>query len=263
MPEPFRLTAWRAPKAGSPREECEDRYAYDAKRHLFAIADGATESSFSGQWAGLLVKRFVAEPAVLKSGQWETWLPPLQERWRGQVGVRDMPWYAQAKAEKGAYAAFLGLAINNEHWRAVAVGDCCLFQLRSGKPMRAFPIGRSEDFGSRPWLIGTGTPPADIAGLGKERRCQADWEEGDRFLLMTDALAKWFLQRCEEKEDPEALADLLSLGKDEFNGQIEVQRQCGRLQDDDVTMLQIIPAKKQPGPPPSEEGPSDGVAGVS
>jgi hypothetical protein len=51
-------------KAGNHASECEDAYAWEQKEgsSCFAIADGATESSFAQKWAQDLVTRFVGFP---------------------------------------------------------------------------------------------------------------------------------------------------------------------------------------------------------
>src|SRR5436309_5977268 len=57
-------TAWWAPKAGNAAHEYEDAFALEAAALRFAVADGASETSFARQWAELLVDRFVHEPPV-------------------------------------------------------------------------------------------------------------------------------------------------------------------------------------------------------
>src|SRR5437763_357861 len=92
------------PKHGNSLDEYEDAFEGDATRGRFAIADGATESSFAGCWAKLLVEGFVHSPA--QPWKWADWLPPLQQRWLAEVGARPRPWYAETKFEEGAFATF-------------------------------------------------------------------------------------------------------------------------------------------------------------
>src|SRR5262245_6837941 len=127
------------PRNGSSAAEYEDAWAGDAVSGRFAIADAATESSMGGPWARLLVKGFV-HSADANLASWGDWLPPLQERWCREVGEQPLPWYAEIKAQQGAFATFLGLVVDQSgwwwsrrRWRAVAVGDGCLFQVRQGR----------------------------------------------------------------------------------------------------------------------------------
>ena len=52
-------TAWWAPKSGNTASEYEDAYAVKPEALRFAVADGASETSFARQWAELLVEGFV------------------------------------------------------------------------------------------------------------------------------------------------------------------------------------------------------------
>src|SRR5580704_9448411 len=104
MGEPSFSLRWQAchlPKRGHAVEEYEDAYRGDPARGRFAIADGASESSFAARWSHLLVHGFV-ESAEPQPGRWSSWLPALQQRWQAEVGGQDLPWYAEAKVQEGA-----------------------------------------------------------------------------------------------------------------------------------------------------------------
>src|SRR5436853_480862 len=153
------LLSWQShflPKRGHTLEEYEDACAVDGLAGRFAIADGASESSFAGAWAKIAAESFVATP-----GPWSRWLPPARLRWHNMFAGLDLPWYAEDPFKQGAFATLLGLALTPggsgtlASWQAWAVGDCCLFQVRHNALLRAFPIRRSADFDSRPQLLGS------------------------------------------------------------------------------------------------------------
>ena len=91
--------------------------------------------------------------------------PIIMENSIGGEGFKDtgieaawltpLPWYAEEKAASGAFASLLGLEIFKKAnggpspyaWRAVAVGDSCLFQVEAGQVSKAWPIGNSAEFG--------------------------------------------------------------------------------------------------------------------
>src|SRR4051794_1385943 len=107
MPHPPPSLGWRhfgLPRRGHSADEYEDACAGDARAGRFAVADGATESSFAASWARLLVEEFVRTPAP-----WSSWLPALRQRWAAELQDQPLPWYAEAKAEEGAYATLLGV----------------------------------------------------------------------------------------------------------------------------------------------------------
>jgi hypothetical protein len=61
-------------------------------------------------------------------------LAPLPGRWAKETGAGPLPWYAEMKRAEGTFATLLGLAFRRQpeaaepdFWRAVAVGDSCLF----------------------------------------------------------------------------------------------------------------------------------------
>ena len=131
---------YRLVKHGNAEDEMEDACKLDLKQARFAVADGATESSFADLWAKLLVGGFMRaagrrpRPGTLAAA-------PLQKAWQEDVDARPMPWYAEDKAAQGAFSTLLGLELMPDYsWHAVAIGDSCLFQVRqttgSRRPFR-------------------------------------------------------------------------------------------------------------------------------
>jgi hypothetical protein len=235
-------TQWRAfslPKRGHRLEEYEDAYAVNPDSGRFAVADGAAESSFANVWARLLVSGFVRITEGKTAG---SWLAPLQRRWAAQVNDLELPWYAEEKRDLGAFATLLGLTIRppqNEQggrWTAVAIGDSCLFQVRHERLLGAFPLNHAADFGNQPPLIGSRAVPSSVVGLLKQARGQ--WQPGDRFYLMTDALAQWFLRRCEADHKP-SVASRLAEPEPALATYMERLRDQNEMKNDDITLLSI------------------------
>jgi hypothetical protein len=154
----------------------------------------------------------------------------------------ELPWYAEIKREQGAFATLLGLGVRaptgkrRGGWRAVAVGDSCLMHIREGRCLLSFPVQKSADFNNEPRLI------SSRDGDARPERGLGSWKAGDRLLLMTDALAQWFLQTHEAGGDPwEPVA--LALAADDpqaaFADWIAELREREELRNDDVTLLEI------------------------
>jgi hypothetical protein len=236
---PLDWQALHVPRRGHRAEEYEDAHAADAEAGRFAVADGASETSFAGQWARLLAEGFVGAEAR----EPDEWVAQLRERWKGEVDELPLPWYAEAKREEGAYATFLGLELGGAAeegdgtWWAVAVGDACLFQVRDDQLLYAFPLECSGDFDNRPGLL-CSRPGKDG---GEQLVAEGDWLPGDVFFLMTDALACWFLRECEEGRYP--WDDLTGFAGEtaleDFARRIEALRECEGLKNDDVTLIQV------------------------
>jgi hypothetical protein len=151
------------------------------------------------------------------------------------------------KRDLGAYATLLGVGVRLSpsrpgRWQAVAVGDSCLVRVRDGVAPRAFPLSKSTDFGNQPRLLGSrpGAASCQAAPVLSRGVCRA----GDRLFLMTDALAQWFLLRCESKRRPwEELGRVLADQDPEraFTAWVEEQRDTDQLRNDDVTLLALGP----------------------
>jgi hypothetical protein len=233
-PTALTCKAFRLPKAGNTMNECEDACAGDADGRRFAVADGASESGFAAAWARLLVEGYVKNP-----GAWSAWLPEARRMWQANAEEDDLPWYAEAKLQEGAFATLLGLAFDEDlgAWQAEAVGDTCLFQVRGDRLRRTFPVRHSADFSNRPVLLGSRRLDGQ-QGRTNRGRCRGDWRPGDFLLLMTDALAQWFLQETEGGRS--AWRELLALKSQEhFADWIDRRRQTRELRNDDVTLLCI------------------------
>jgi serine/threonine protein phosphatase PrpC len=235
----LRWYAFHTHKRGNTPDEYEDAFAGDAATGRFAVADGASESSFTAAWAKLLVENFV----TAKGRSWHDldWLASPRQLWANDVDAQSLPWYAEEKREQGAYATLLGVAFSRRAWHALAIGDSCLFRLRGGKLGKSFPLAHSSDFGNQPALLGSRGRPADTPSQSI-RRARGKWRPGDRFLLMTDALAEWMLRRHEQGQRPvEDMDRLLAepAPQEVFAAWVEERRKNQGLRNDDVTLVVI------------------------
>lgn len=235
------------PKFGNSADENEDNILEPGKSEVesdmlirFAISDGATESSFSKEWSDLLVSGYKDKPFD-KNHLSET-IKSISETWQSTVNAIDLPWYAQQKAENGAFATLLGLTINREEssFEVIAIGDCTLFQIRNEELYFLFPVSSPEDFNNTPDLIATNEKYQ--TDFGKNALYQSgNILPGDIILLATDALAAWILKQKNrsqkvkkklvdqfEKQDEHALKEWLNK-----------KRATGSIKNDDVTLLMI------------------------
>ena len=236
-------------KAGCSAAEYEDAFypegiTRSSKRAFrFAIADGATDSSFSGVWARLLVKAFVDgfnEPDDIEQLLIET-----RPRWEEQVGQRQLSWYAEEKAQAGAFSSLLGLTIREtdagrREWQAIAIGDSCLVQVRNEKAIIKFPIEHSSLFDSMPFLLAT-TSSFNSKVRENLNTAHGDIQSDDTMYLMTDALACWFMATDEQGLAPWlALRDLHTRDEREsFANMIDRLRAQHDLRNDDCTLMRI------------------------
>jgi hypothetical protein len=239
------------PKAGNEASDYEDAMfpplhaptTRRVQRQRVAVADGATESSFARLWAELLVEGYGTGHLVPTKLVQD--LPALQREWLQQVSARPLPWYAEEKVRDGAFAAWLGLELRDTprggRWRAFGVGDSCLCHLRGGELLAAFPLSSAAEFNNRPFLVGS-RPQYNARVAQALRTWHGYWEHGDQFVLMTDALAAWFLATHEAGEQPMNVLEgfLMPDGADEFAAWVTDLRAAHQIRNDDTTLVRVL-----------------------
>lgn len=241
-----------APKEGNKDSEYEDAFwphkskECKANRFCCAVADGATETSYSGIWAKQLVRYWC------KTCPAEAFDPNgirnLQQRWSTIARKRPLPWYAEEKVRLGAFAAMLGLVLDDDvdhegrsgHWQAVAVGDSCLVQMRGEEVLVRFPLADSAAFTNRPHLLSSNPAHIDRV-VDHVRKMDGTWQAGDAFYLMTDALACWFMRETEQGRRPwRVLRDLNTSDEVKpFREWVAILRTEGAMRNDDITLLRV------------------------
>ena len=244
--------AYSTPKAGNSETEQQDRYfaqlddaGYcDASLQRFAIADGATEAIFSGPWAQLLAEAW-GEHRLDLSGELQPQLEPLIVQWRHTVVADNLPWWAEQKIENGAFATLAGLTLRDENggycWEYESIGDSCLFVIERNAVTFSGPLTEPLQFDSTPYLIGSNM--AYNAELPKKVHRQKNvFPDGTEFLLMTDAVACYFLTAIANGESP---SYILQFGDSRdphssFLTWVSNLRALGAMKNDDVTILSVI-----------------------
>jgi len=231
------------PKHGNTPAEYEDAFCPKNNNQtvdtLFraAIADGATEASFSKQWANLLVQAY-CRAKLNDDKKLIQHLPLLQKQWFAQITQKPLPWYAQEKLRRGAFSTLLGFTLHKNHYEAIAMGDSCLFHISGDKLENCLPLESSKQFNNCPPLLSSSV--AYNESIAKHLICNKynNWKSGDEFYLMTDALACWFLQAYEKKRKP--WVKMRCLRQSQFVKWIAELRNTKALHNDDVTLLRII-----------------------
>lgn len=248
----WRLHAFTAPRQGYNEREYEDAWdRFPRTRESgpllrVALADGATTSSFAREWAQALTRAFVQRNFLTEAGLGKA-VQVMARAWWLAVFSRPLPWYAEEKARRGAFASLLGVQIEasrgdeaSGHWQALAVGDSCLFLVRGAADdhaaiQTAFPLQKAEEFGDSPALLSSllarnsQVPVRALAG---------QWQAGDLFVLATDALAAWFLAEIQQGQQPwQTLAALPD--QPAFDAWLRDLRASGRIRNDDTTCILI------------------------
>jgi hypothetical protein len=259
--------AFLMPKEGDTLDKCEDVVSIHGTQRRIAISDGATTASYSAEWARALCRHAVESPPPVfpdkevpppEDEQWEDaeqlkgWLEPVLEYWKPEV-----PWERLIrpsmfnKAKEGAGATLAGIEVLGDvgeagvRFRAWALGDSCVIQLRGNRVLSARPVTCSAKFSHVPTLLMTQQGYQE-----KYVRFWQSWEAtlapGDTILLGTDALCEYVLKSFEGGGEAELLGwlDSLSFGSGpetwrSFEEFIQVKRKQGEIKNDDVGLVLI------------------------
>jgi hypothetical protein len=236
------LRIFWTPKRGNTTEEYEDAYwppeplSLDSKLLRFAVADGATETSFAGSWARILARAYCRDQ--MSSRKIRKVMPRLAEEWLATIEKESLPWYAEEKLSQGAFATLTGLTLFDGGWESSAIGDSSLFQVRDGRVITAFPMTCARDFNNHPGLLSSNNRRWENE-LGNLKRASGEWELHDDFYLMTDAMACWFLDAVEAGQSPPDIFDKLDKPEQGFDEWVESLRSDYGMRNDDVTLLKI------------------------
>lgn len=236
MPDAAPAPAWVAatvPKRGNRADENEDALAVSPDARRFAVSDGATEGWESGPWAARLVAAYTADPPG--PADFAAWLGAART-WRPPAAAGPEPWYAAEKRMQGSFATLLGVELRPSHrtagwaWRAVAVGDTCLLQVRGTELELAVPLASPREFGNRPALVPSAPAPPEPKPAWFAGRVRP----GDLLLLATDAAAAHLLSAAAlpaaltaaraalAAGDPGPLADWCRAVQDAHNDDVSV-----------------------------------------
>ncbi len=185
----------------------------------------------------MLTQSFVDKP-IRSDADMRARLPALTENWCAQVFGRDLPWHAQERAQRGAFAALAGVEISAgrpARWRGFALGDSCIVHVRGGSIVSAAPIASSRGFAGDPFLISTEAGKNARVRSGR-RRIGGELHAGDTLLLATDALAQFVLAAA-ELEIPRV--GVLVAALEAGNAHVHAGRAAGTLRNDDVAAVMI------------------------
>lgn len=257
-------TFW-VPKRGSSPQEYEDAVwvgpdgngsgELHCQSLLVAVADGASESLLAGRWARRLVEVFGSNKSTRTRLAFVAAYQTAVGGWDDEVAQytkerekRDSPiqWYEEPGLAKGAHATVLAAEFRDGRggraptWSACALGDSCLFQVRDELLYASFPLSDASSFTYQPPLLAS--RGVDDAVLRRNvRKTASDWERGDSFYLVTDALAAWFLRVIESGGRPwEPLRDMDTRDAElDFADWVEQQRDLDQMTNDDTTLVRI------------------------
>jgi serine/threonine protein phosphatase PrpC len=206
-----------------------------------ALADGATQASFSKNWAEILVKKTGSKTDIPQ--KLSQYIETARDEWEAEISKKQLSWPAEIKVRQGAFCTYLWLHLmskdhqNEAHqWESVGIGDSCLFHFRHTSLLESYPLTRSDAFDNTPELIST--------NLTKNIHChlphviKGSWQYGDDFLLATDAMSAWILNTHETgHEDVYQILKNRTGSRFDYARWISALRNNGSIKNDDTTLI--------------------------
>lgn len=254
--EPITWFSHSISKAGNATSENEDAIFPAEKfgcvngkseRASFAVADGATQTSFSGMWANCLVRHctqvklseFSFYEAIKKAGN----------EWQASLQGLELPWHAMEKVRQGAFSALAWLEIQYDplhpstaySWRALAVGDCCLFIAHNHNIYLSLPLQHPSEFNNSPVLIPSKSEKMDSI-KGKIHLARGSLKKGDQLILASDAMASWIMRKpiTDQVQYQNMIRVIKSAEKGpHFSDWVNSLRKMGEIRNDDTSVIYI------------------------
>ncbi len=238
-------------KAKESYNDCNDRYKANFKTNRFAISDGVSSSFLSGIWAELLVDEFTTQAGHINTNQ-PLSLHKIQHQWAEEVdklaNKDGQKWFVKKfqKGRRSAAATFAGLHFYYEdrtpYWDAIALGDTFLFYIPSTADQSGENKKELFHYDSLPLKDGFifNDFPKYLDSISKEPQgvyCSSlrNTLNPGTFLLMTDALAEWFISN-----DTKALKQLKKWTSQEiFVKEITKLRARKNINNDDYSLVII------------------------
>jgi hypothetical protein len=204
------------------------------------VADGVTNSRFSGELARLLVKRWTDSP-LARGESFREWLRPVQDAWAAEVAPAradvETQWFNR-NAQWVGHSTFVGLSLEGRTLRAVGIGDAVVIQVRGNRVVRAWPNEHASDFRSQTEALpSAGDPTWPI------RETDIAVEAGDEIFMLSDAIGSWTLREAEAGRNPFAALRRMNrpgLMQRFVEGHRAHSRNANLMDVDDTTLVRFV-----------------------
>lgn len=237
----MKIDTYFSPKIGNSLPEYEDAFAINPGRGKLAIADGASDSIFSGLWARSLVDSYVDSSLSVKQEDFmESLVSTARVKWHLDIKWDELKLFIRNKAIGGSYSTLLLIeSLENNSFtalRVLSVGDSCIL-IQNGDSLTSFPLTSYEQFNISPKLVwsGYGHPFSTEYKWNKPEFKIEDFEldPGGSLIAATDAVAKWLLQYYPKSWD--SVRDKGNDLKTLFTNEVREKR----MRNDDLTLVTL------------------------
>ncbi len=259
----FKIKPYVTSKTGESFEQCQDALGFNHSSNRFAVADGATREFFSKKIAQELVNRFCLDDDLVNNNifttkNYEDWLRPMQDKWLKFIEEivnnkeKKVSLYVNNRFKKRAAGAstFVGLELSPDThiFKAMVIGDSCLFHIRNNEILKSYLLEDPKQFSSTPDLFfsRTSNNMIPIRKFSEPKIIDEPYIKGDYFILASDAISKYFLEKELNGEWNDLWKNLL-VSDDKWYGELIIEARkhskseedAIKLEDDDVAILII------------------------
>lgn len=249
----FPRKVFQVPGPGKP---CEDVFAFSLERNCGALCDGASDSYAGGTWARIVADGFAREGGSVRGrGLLPGFTSQRQREYERRLrqSHRSWSWYQQASYQRGSFTTLLGIMFfgGSRYAELVSIGDSLAVLLDGRRVVETFPFQNAAELDIDPVLLSTKPElnaflrDSTANGLGGFSRQFARrlWVlkglEHPSIILMSDALARWFLEdRQDRRIGRKKVEVLLSFdNQPEFADWVSRLQKSRELAKDDCTLV--------------------------
>lgn len=241
------INSFLTPKSNLKQIESEDKidFSFLNKDKLrIALADGATESIYSGVWAEKIVKKYLSTGADLLNREN---LEDLQGQFltHAYQSIEESPetrqWFLYEKLERGTGATLIALEFSSSRTIDIlSVGDSCVFwkQNNDSDKIEMFPKLSVQDFGNSPSSICHLSQTWNKLNQSMKQK-SFSYTNQLQALICSDAFACWLIRELET--NPSIWDDLFKFQEEQSNFQefIRDLRNKKKIRNDDVSVVTI------------------------
>lgn len=234
------------PRIGDQSDENCDASATNEDSQVFAVADGASQSFNSGDWARLITTQWVSSDSPVDITEVaehcaSKWLE-LSERALVSLPRDSLIREKMAEGSSATFGAIRPVRIRDDvFWQIITVGDVLIIATQR-KPdgeryvLRTFPYSIGSNFGEgTPHQVSTNPPfVRTTINTAIERP-----SPGLEFVLMTDAVARRIFSNLSRRTRIVDVLPFLNQDQQAFVAWVDAQRTLGLLDDDDSTVLDL------------------------
>jgi len=243
-------------KDGNTPEECEDslkvKYFKEEKLLMAVVSDGASQGYESGEFSAILCSEFIRNNGKIFDSDGELSKKGFMDFLKGarirfekrifeKTKDRVLKWYEENAIATGAFATFMGIALDEEKGevKVISVGDCFIFHIKLCTSTEAVPEvsiypDNILEASNTPYLLSTENRYNEKV-MENVIKAKFSIEVGDVLLMATDAFSYFLIENIKS----EKWEKVSRTNEEQLKSLINSGRKQGKLKNDDVAIIKV------------------------